>query len=306
MARAERRQAERQARQVQRRPRAAGGGAHAVEDTMFFPKLRSHAKWVFVLLAVVFMTSFVFLGVGSGSSGLGDLLQGNWSNLFSSGNGTSAQVSKARSNIAKNPKDYAAYRNLATALNSQGKTTDAISTLEKLRSIHPKDVSGLTQLAGLYLAQGQTAQNQAASIQQSETKLVSPTDFTPASTTALGKAYGSLTDPIDNAVSGQSNAQFNEAYSKMTTAYTQAVSAYKDVAKYHPNDPQVQVALGTTAEAANDLPTAIAAFQRALKLAPSDPSAAAIKARIKQLQQQSAATPSATATSGTTSVTTGG
>jgi len=306
MARAERRQAARQARQVQRRPRAAGGGAHVVEDTMFFPKLRSHAKWVFVLLAVVFMTSFVFLGVGSGSSGLGNLLQGNWSNLFSSGNGTSAQVSKARSSIAKNPKDYAAYRNLATALNSQGKTDEAISTLQKLTSIHPKDVAGLTQLAGLYLSQGQTAQNQAATIQQSETKLVSPTDFTPASTTDLGKAYGSLTDPIENAVSGQSNAKFNEAYSKMTTAYSQAVSAYKNAAKYNPNDPQVQVALATTAEAANDLPTAISAFQRALKLAPNDPSASAIRARIKQLQQQSAATPSATATSGTTSVTTGG
>src|SRR5215467_13323084 len=199
MARAERRQAERQARQVQRRPRAAGGGAQVVEDTMFFPRLRSHAKWVFVLLAVIFMTSFVFLGVGSGSSGLGDLLQGNWSNLFSSNSGTSAQVSKDRSRISKNPKDYAAYRDLAAALNSEGKTDEAISTLEKLKSIHPKDVDGLTQLAGLYLSKGQVAQNEAASIQQSETSLVGSTDFAPASTTSLGKAYGSLTDPIVNA-----------------------------------------------------------------------------------------------------------
>ena len=43
---------------------------------MFFPKIRAHAKWVFVLLAIVFAGSFVFLGVGSGSSGLGDLLSG--------------------------------------------------------------------------------------------------------------------------------------------------------------------------------------------------------------------------------------
>ena len=28
---------------------------------MFFPKLRAHAKWVFVLLAVIFAGSFVFL-----------------------------------------------------------------------------------------------------------------------------------------------------------------------------------------------------------------------------------------------------
>ena len=31
---------------------------------MFFPKLRAHAKWVFVLLVVVFAGGFVFLGVG--------------------------------------------------------------------------------------------------------------------------------------------------------------------------------------------------------------------------------------------------
>src|SRR5262249_45073622 len=145
-------------RQVQRRPRAAGGGTRVAEDTMFFPKLRSHAKWVFVLLAVIFMTSFVFLGVGSGSSGLGDLLQGNFGNLFSSNSGTSAQIKKDRSRIDKNAKDYAAYKDLAAALNSSGKTDEAISTLEKLRTIHPKDVDGLSQLAGLYLAQGQTAQ----------------------------------------------------------------------------------------------------------------------------------------------------
>src|SRR5262249_47611693 len=158
---------------------------------------------------------------------LGDLLQGNFGNLFSSNSGTSAQIKKDRSRIDKNAKDYAAYKDLAAALNSSGKTDEAISTLEKLRTIHPKDVDGLSQLAGLYLARGQTAQNQAASIQQSETSLVSPTDFAPASTTSVGKAYGSLTNPIVNATQTQSNAQFNEAYSKMSTAYSQAVSVYK-------------------------------------------------------------------------------
>src|ERR1043165_7840231 len=107
MARADRRRDVREARRVQRRPRAAGGGQHIVEDTMFFPKLRAHAKWMFVLLAAVFSLGFVFLGVGSGSSGIGDLLQGNWSQLFGSGSGTSAQIGKDQKRIAKNPKDFA-------------------------------------------------------------------------------------------------------------------------------------------------------------------------------------------------------
>ena len=58
---------------------------------MFFPKLRAHAKWVFVLLAIVFAGGFVFLGVGSGS-GIGDLLGGNIGNLFSGGSSVSAEA----------------------------------------------------------------------------------------------------------------------------------------------------------------------------------------------------------------------
>src|ERR1043166_3686174 len=149
MARADRRQAQRQARQVHRRPRAAGGGTQIAEDTMFFPKLRSHAKWVFVLLAFVFVVSFVFLGVGSGSSGLGDLLQGHRGDLFGSSSGASSQVKKDRELIKKNPKDGAAYKDLAAALASDGKLDEAISTLQQLKSVHPKDVDGLQQLASL-------------------------------------------------------------------------------------------------------------------------------------------------------------
>jgi tetratricopeptide (TPR) repeat protein len=47
------------------------------EDQLFFSRLRAHAKWVFVFLAAVFMLSFVVFGVGSGSGGIGDILQGS-------------------------------------------------------------------------------------------------------------------------------------------------------------------------------------------------------------------------------------
>src|SRR3954469_2333838 len=136
MARADRRQSQRQARQVQRRPRAAGGGAGMVEDTMFFPKLRAHARWMFALIAIVFAASFVFLGVGSGAGGIGDLLQGNWSDFFgSSGSGASAQIKKDQERIDKNPKDYAAYRDLAAAQASDDKLDAAIATLLKLKAV---------------------------------------------------------------------------------------------------------------------------------------------------------------------------
>ena len=93
----------REARRVERRPRAAGGGSRSSKTRCSSRKLRAHAKWVFVLLAVIFAGSFVFLGVGSGSSGLGDLLQGNWGDLFGSSSGNSAQVEKDQKRIEQEP-----------------------------------------------------------------------------------------------------------------------------------------------------------------------------------------------------------
>jgi tetratricopeptide (TPR) repeat protein len=302
MARADRRQAARQARRVERRPSAAGGGARIAEDTMFFPKLRAHARWMFVLLVFVFGAGFVFLGVGSGSSGIGDLLNGNWGSLFGSSNGTSAQVSKDRKLIAKNPKDWTAYKDLASALATQNKLDEAISTLETLKQKQPKDVDGLTQLASLYLRKADAARNDAAAIQSNQASLVGPTDFTPAGTSKVAEAYQSLTDPILAAVQNQSSNQLNTAYSKMTTAYSQATSAYQAVANLTPNDPSVQFYLGQTAEQVPDAATAIAAYKRFVKLAPDDPTTPVIKQHIKALEKQQASSPTASSTP----VTTGG
>ena len=49
--------------------------APAWEEQLFFSRLRRHAKVIYVLLAMVFVFSFVLLGVGSGSNGISDALQ---------------------------------------------------------------------------------------------------------------------------------------------------------------------------------------------------------------------------------------
>jgi tetratricopeptide (TPR) repeat protein len=288
MARADRRQAARQARQVQRRPRAAGGGTQIAEDTMFFPRLRNHAKWVFVFLVVVFAGGFVFLGVGSGSAGLGDVLQGNWSDIFSSSSSSSAQIKKDQKLIKDNPKNYAAYKDLAAAQAADGNLDGAIVTLQQLKSVNPKDVEGLGQLASIYVRKADIARV-AAQVAQAKAQTVVPQSmFAPAPSTAIGKAYSGFSAPIGSALEGQVNEQFQTAYSKMTSAYSQAVAAYQDVAKQSPSDASIQVALGQTAEQAGDTKTAIAAYRQFLKLAPDDSLAPAVKARIKSLQQQPA------------------
>src|SRR5215213_6130706 len=139
MARADRRRATRQARPT-REVRTTGQARVAAEEDMFFPKLRRQARWMFVFLALVFGLGFVLFGVGSGSGGLSDLLQGNF-DLFGSSDPTKKQAEDARERIAKNPKDAAAYRELATALETQGKHDDAITALEQYRQFRPKDTS---------------------------------------------------------------------------------------------------------------------------------------------------------------------
>src|SRR5215213_10107789 len=76
----------------------------AEDDGMFFPMLRRQARWVFVLLAMIFAGSFIFLGVGSGSTGLGDILNG-WLNRTGS-SGPSA--SKLEQETRERPRDATA------------------------------------------------------------------------------------------------------------------------------------------------------------------------------------------------------
>ena len=266
---------------------------------MFFPKLRAHAKWVFVLLAIVFAGGFVFLGVGSGSSGLGDLLSGNFSNVFG-GNPTNSAVKKAEDRIKKNPKDVQANKDLATALQTNNQFDRAIITLEKVRALAPKDTEALTQLAGLYLRRADLARNRARAIQAEQSAAASSQIFGVDASSKLGKAYqGSAdpftgVDPINRGIQSLVNGRAGTAYSAMSTAYKNAVAVYKQIAALSPKDPSVQFQLAQAGEAASDSKTAVAAYLAFLKLAPDDPTAPAIRARLKQLQALQQVKPSVT------------
>src|SRR5207248_11304394 len=113
------------------RRQAAARQPASIETTMFFPRLRRQAKWVFVFLAFVFAAGFVFFGVGSGSTGLGDLLRGNF-NIFGN-NGGSTNSSAVKSALTKtnaHPKDPNAWNALATAYSSDGRLSDANKAYE--------------------------------------------------------------------------------------------------------------------------------------------------------------------------------
>src|SRR5215467_7119877 len=153
MARADRRRAQRT------RPAAVTRRSDVViEDTMFFPRLRRHAKWMFLFLALVFALGFVGFGVGAGGVGFGDILKG------SGGSGVPS-VSGAQKRVDENPNDAQAYRDLATAYEAKNDTTNAVGALENYTRLKPRNVDALRELAGLYLRQASDAQQSAQNAQ---------------------------------------------------------------------------------------------------------------------------------------------
>ena len=249
------------------------------EEQLFFSRLRNHAKWMYVFLALVFGVGFVAFGVGTGSNGLSDVLKNNF--LFGGG-GSSGDVKKARDQVKKHPSDAAAYLALSRALQAAGKRNEAIAPMERYTRLRPKDSDALRELASLYLTKGQTFQNEGQAAQAEAQVSNAGTLFTPPTSTKLGQALSQ--DAIYGAVSSLSTSKVTAAYSGMQAAYGNAVATYKRLAAANPKDSSTQFELAQTAEQTGDAATAIAAYERFLVLAPQDPTAPAVKARIKQLK----------------------
>jgi len=248
-----------------------------------------HAKWAFALLAVVFGLGFVFLGIGSGSSGITDALQ----NAFHFGHASSgASISSLESKTQKHPYDAQAWRDLATAYEAKQRTNDAIVALAQYTGLKPKDGDALSELAQQYTTQAQNYATQYTNLQaQIQAQTPASAIFAPSSSTPLGKAFsdpGALQDPIANAVQTDLQTQESDAYSGYTSALTQAEKSYQKLVKLTPNDPNAQIQLGQAAENAQDTAVAIAAFTKFLKLAPHDPLAGQVKQQLKSLKASAA------------------
>ena len=261
---------------VAARPRAST--APSIEDTMFFPRLRRHAKWMFVLLALVFGLGFVLFGVGAGGVGVGD--------IFRDSGGTSAQsVSDARAKTEETPKNPQAWLDLSTALQTEGETEEAIAALEQAISLAPKDPDPYRQLAGLHLSLA-TKRQQDAQIAQAIGAYRAPSQTFLLFTAPGGQAV--LTDPIGLGVTSQVSQRATTAYQDAQSQAVLAVDAYEQLAKLQPDDPNVQLELAQAAQQTGDAATAIAAYEQFLKLAPDDPNAAIVKQQLKQLRAAAA------------------
>jgi len=72
---------------------------------------------MYILLVLVFAGGFVLFGVGSGSSGIGDILQ----NFFNTNTSSGPSASALRDKTREEPKNAQAWRDLATALQQDQK-----------------------------------------------------------------------------------------------------------------------------------------------------------------------------------------
>jgi regulator of sirC expression with transglutaminase-like and TPR domain len=274
MARADRRSAKRA------KPHAAvaaprRGGGDSWEDQLFFARLRRHAKWMFVFLALIFGFGFVLFGIGAGGTGLGDILRG------SGGGGDSPSVSEARKATEKNPKDAAAWRELSTALQTQGDTDEAIQALTRYVDLRRKDAEALRELGGLYLAQGRSKTEEVQLAQYRASFATGGADAILGPTAADGNPL--FTNPITSAIQTRASESLQAAVSEAQTAYSEAVNVYKRLVTVIPKDPNVQLELAQAAQQAGDQTTAIAAYTAFLRLAPDDPNAAIVRQQLKQL-----------------------
>jgi tetratricopeptide (TPR) repeat protein len=245
-----------------------------IEDTMFFPKLRRHAKWMFLLLALVFGLGFVGFGVGAGGIGVGNIFQGP------AGSGVPS-VSSAEKRVSENPRDPQAFRDLATAHQAEGNTDEAIEALEQLVALRPKDRTALVDLATLYLVKAEEAQGRAQRA-NARAAFASPGAVVAGTLLLDGKPLDP--DVISSTVNTNLSEAVNAALGEAQQASAQAVDAYKRRAATAPKNPDYQLELAQTAELTGDSTTAIAAYNKFISLAPEDPRVADVKQQLKALR----------------------
>jgi len=281
---AKRRQPVRHPESGRRRHKDSGG--QRFEDTLFFNRLRKQAKWVFVFLALTFGLTFVLFGVGSSvGAGLNDIFSG----IRGNGSGQPS-VKKANKETVKHPKSPKAWRDLATAYETQSDIAGAISAWVSYTTLRPKDPDGWTQLATDYSQQfnNQTLEAQAA---QSEAQIAQPATFGPPATSPLGRAFSNIPDPIAQATSGSAGQRLSDVLTARQQTATKRVDAYAQVAKLQPTEPAAQLQLADAAKDAGNTAVAVAAYAEFMKLAPDDNQVPYAKQQIKALQSQLASSP---------------
>ena len=257
----------------------------AYEEQLFFGRLRVHAKWLFVFLALVFSLGFIFLGIGSGSTGISQIVE----NFFSGTSSSGSSLSSLQKKTQEHPKDAAAWLAYANKLQQKNQPDTAAQALTAYTQLRPKDTGALLQLAGLYLQRASDWQT-LLNASNARTTAIAPTYvLNPPSNSKLAQGLQAVATPLSQAVTAETSAIAQNEQSKVATYLTQRVDVYKKLAAINPQDATTQLSLATAAIDASDTASAIAAYKAFLKLAPNDSQAPTARKTLKQLESQQSA-----------------
>ena len=258
----------------------------AWEDQLFFSRLRNHAKWMFVLLALVFGLGFVLFGIGSntGDGGLSDVFP----QIFSRSTGPS--ISSLEQKVVEQPRNAEAWHELATGLQQdEDRMDEAIVALTRYTQLKPKDENGLQELAGLHLRNADRYANIYLVAQTRSQSFAPSGPFAPSSGSTLATLFE---DPLSTAVTEASQTALASSYSRYLDAQQKAVDAYVRLVELRPGDATNQYRLATLAQDAGQAQVAVEAYQKFLELAPNDALAPAAKEALAELTATPAGSPS--------------
>jgi tetratricopeptide (TPR) repeat protein len=258
--------------------------APSYEDTMFFPRLRKQAKWMFVFLAIVFGLGYVIFNVGGSipGTGLGDVLQG-----LGQQSNAGPSVGESRDNIKDRPNDPTGYWQLAQALQREGRHAEAIEPLERFVQMRPKDRNALRQLGALHMAQARIQEERGIVARARLTEITGGDVLAPGTQTPFGQAFAN--PQITSIESTKLNQQLNESYFGAQESYKDATRVFQRLVAATPDaeeadEPLIFLQLGQAAQSAGDYKAAIKAYERYLVIAPDSASAPAVQAQLPQLR----------------------
>jgi tetratricopeptide (TPR) repeat protein len=254
------------------RPAATKRASGSIEDTMFFPRLRRHSKWMFLLLALFFGLGFVLFGVGASGTGLGDLFRNHH------GGTSGGSVGSALKATVEHPNDPKAWQDLATAYELKGDIDLAISAQDRYTQLAPKDLDGLNQLAGLYRS---WAQKQATIAQDAQIAIAYSGTVSPGGLLVKGSPI--FTDPLAAPLTSDASAKYTQALQIEQQALQNQLATYQRVAAKSPKDPNAQLAIANAARDIGSTAAQIAAYRRFLVLAPDDANAPLVRQQLKLL-----------------------
>jgi cytochrome c-type biogenesis protein CcmH/NrfG len=280
-------------------------------------RIREQKGWIrgiFIALILVFASSFVIGGVGSGSNfSLSDIIGSSSGSSSSTTNSTS--VTSLLKQIKLHPKDAALWSQLSQAYQTDNRLDDAVNAAAKAVKLRPGNLANVKILANLYQAQAnnlntqaQTLYSQAYTLQQQDPASSPFSAVSPTSTSPLASA---IQDPFTQAASNTISLQISQLQAQSSTLATQAQAAnqkaleqYRSIVNTHVNDAQSWLSFASAAEQVGNSATALKGYKEFLRLVPADPIAPQVKAKVKSLEKTIAAAKKKAATTTTTPTTT--